>query len=910
MEPELSEALEQGATVVTANQRLSRNLAMRFAVLQQGRGVKVWETPDVLPWSAWIARSWGSWFDEAFDLDAPPQALLELEQEQALWEAVIEQCERGNPLFDPRAASRLAAEAWTLWRAWRLPLESIGNFCGPDTKAFLRWAAAFDARCKAGGWIDTSRVVDAVTEGFFAGRLRMPLLLRFAGFDEFTPQQQALLDVLDSCGCDVKVIAPTATGREQARRIGAPDANEEIAFAARWARARLEKNPDARIGIVVPDLTQTRDRIACALEDVLHPGALHPSAPGTALAFNISLGRPLSSQPMIHTALRVLELAHRPVALAQASHLLRSPFIGAAELEASRRGLLDARLRATGELEIGLHMLLRFSNAHDTAGQPRRFACPRLTKHLHAFERVTQALPAQQSAADWSRSFTELLQALGWPGERSRTSEEFQTIEAWRGALDTLADLERITPALSLAETLEQLRRITSAPFQPASNEAPVQVLGMLEAAGASFDYLWLMGLNDEVWPSAARPNPLLPIALQRAHAVPHASAERELAYARMITERLLASAPNVVVSYPEREGDRDFFPSPLIAGLDEVSRASLDLYAGGTWVTEIHPPKYPDTLSDPHGPALDSQSQLSGGARLMKDQAACPFRAFAAHRLGARPLDEPALGLDAPTRGILVHAALERLWSELRSHRRLCDLTEDALRTRVSEAVDEALSDLQQQSGVDRATRFYALERQRLADLLLACLVLERRRAPFEVVALEEERALVVGGLTLRVRVDRIDRLLDTERYIIIDYKTNKPAAPAWYDKQDKRLEEPQLPLYSVCNQENASPAAVLLAHVRHGGMQYRGAAVADALVPGLKCWADTKEGKACGSWEALLAYWKTALNDLAKEIQTGWATVDPKSYPGTCEYCELSTLCRKHEVFEGRPRVSEDDA
>jgi probable DNA repair protein len=500
------------------------------------------------------------------------------------------------------------------------------------------------------------------------------------------------------------------------------------------------------------------------------------------------------------------------------------------------------------------------------------------------------------------------LQALGWPGERSRTSEEFQTIEAWQGALDALAQLERITPALSFAEALEQLRRTAATPFQPASMEAPVQVLGMLEAAGASFDYLWLMGLSDEVWPSTPRPNPLLPVALQRTYGVPRASAERELVYSRMITERLLVSAPNVVVSHPEREGDRDLFPSPLITGFDEVSRESLDLYAGDTWVTKIYrcAPSL-ETLPDPHGPALDLNSQVSGGARMLRDQAACPFRAFAAHRLGARPLNEPALGLDASARGILVHATLERLWSTLRSHRRLCDLTEDALRAQVSEAVDQALSDFQQQSGANLATRFYALERQRIEELLLAWLALERRRAPFEVVALEEERELVVGGLTFRIRVDRVDRLLDTERYIIIDYKTNKPAAPAWYDE---RLEQPQLPLYSVYNQENASPAAVLLAHVRHGGMEYRGAAVADSLVPGLKCWTDTKEGRAYGSWEELLLSWKTSLDDLAKEIRSGKATIDPKSYPGTCEYCDLTTMCRRHEIFGSKPSVSKGDA
>jgi len=54
------------------------------------------------------------------------------------------------------------------------------------------------------------------------------------------------------------------------------------------------------------------------------------------------------------------------------------------------------------------------------------------------------------------------------------------------------------------------------------------------------------------------------------------------------------------------------------------------------------------------------------GGSALFKNQAACPFRAFAAHRLDAYPLDEPVAGLDAAERGSILHAALEFIWREL----------------------------------------------------------------------------------------------------------------------------------------------------------------------------------------------------------------------------------------------------
>ena len=53
--------------------------------------------------------------------------------------------------------------------------------------------------------------------------------------------------------------------------------------------------------------------------------------------------------------------------------------------------------------------------------------------------------------------------------------------------------------------------------FQPEAPDVPIQVLGVLESAGLEFDHLWVMGLTDEAWPIPARPNPFIPVALQRA---------------------------------------------------------------------------------------------------------------------------------------------------------------------------------------------------------------------------------------------------------------------------------------------------------------------------------------------------------------------------------------------------------
>ncbi len=90
--------------------------------------------------------------------------------------------------------------------------------------------------------------------------------------------------------------------------------------------------------------------------------------------------------------------------------------------------------------------------------------------------------------------------------------------------------------------------------------------MGLLEASGLRFDHLWIMGLHDEALPAAPSPNPFIPISMQHEYGLPHSSSDRELAFGGKLMERLLASAPDIVLSYPETEGDRALAPSPLLA--------------------------------------------------------------------------------------------------------------------------------------------------------------------------------------------------------------------------------------------------------------------------------------------------------------------------------------------------------
>jgi ATP-dependent helicase/nuclease subunit B len=674
------------------------------------------------------------------------------------------------------------------------------------------------------------------------------------------------------------------------------DAREEALRAARWARARLEANPAARIAIVVPDLQAMRAGLVQALDSVLLAPALQPEAWQRPRPYNLSLGMPLADHALVQCAFDGLALLHRETSLESVSRLLRSPFLAGWEEEGAARALLDARLRRSGELQLTLHSL-----HYEARQEDRSWHCPLLAARLARLLETRKTLMSRRSPGAWVEAFSAWLRELGWAQGRTLSSAEYQTRQAWRELLAGLAGLEPLEPGLDMGAALRRLQRLAAARlFQPETPDVPLQVLGVLETSGLQFDHLWLMGLHDGVWPAAPRPNPFLPLALQRELGLPHASAERELAVAQRSTARLLGSAGEVVVSVPRNEGDRALRPSPLLDPLPRVAIEDLDLWAEPLWCERLFAARGGEILArDPAPPVRDARAR--GGSLVFKHQAACPFRAFAELRLGAQPLEQAEIGLDARTRGSLLHRILERVWQALGSQAGLLGKPEDELRTLVGGVVEQELERIGWRHPLTLTPRFREVEAERLQRLVLEWLDLERARAPFVSVEPEKEYLVHLGGVEVRIKVDRIDTLEDG-RKLLIDYKTGKVAARQWFGE---RPEEPQLPLYSTALAEPV--AGLLFAQLQTGGLGFNGVLEEAGLVPGVKAWSQLKQSRELPGWEALLADWRATLETLGAAFCAGEARVDPRDYPDTCRYCTLTPLCR---VQERTPlAVTEDD-
>jgi probable DNA repair protein len=344
------------------------------------------------------------------------------------------------------------------------------------------------------------------------------------------------------------------------------------------------------------------------------------------------------------------------------------------------------------------------------------------------------------------------------------------------------------------------------------------------------------------------------------------------------------------------REQDRDLAPSPLIEG---IAIGELELPEYASWRDAIHQSADIERFADAAAPELRADGPIRGGASLLKDQAACPFRAFAVRRLGARALDAPHAGLDAMERGTLVHRVLEAVWRKLGTKRTLDALAAPDLDALLVRVADEAVAAQRAKRPTTLRGRFAAIERERLAGLARAWLEVERARGDFTVLP-EDERRVDAGPLALTVRLDRVDETANGER-IVIDYKTS---ATTLTTILRPRPEEPQLPLYAALAEPRAAAAA--FAQLRPGDMKFVGLAREEGLLPRVSAPGRSKARDAQADWPAQVAFWRGEVERLAAEFATGRAEVAPRNGPATCRQCDVQPFCRIHER---RDALAEDE-
>ncbi|MBU3070524.1 PD-(D/E)XK nuclease family protein [Aestuariicella sp. G3-2] len=903
----LLEPINEGVLILTPNSRLKNKLVAAYNQFQELSGAKVWEAPRAYSLSEWVSESYQLLLDQAL-LASPSTPASEFVLQQ-LWLEIIQEDAIGAELINPH---KLASDAQTAYRTlqrWNLNASALINEGAAEENPLIRWVDKFEDVLTQHQLCTPEQVQQEIIQSYCSGLVPKEDKLLLLGFDDIPPLSRILFESM-SCECQERATFTSTTANRQSL-LGCPNQQDEIRAAACWAQSVLKKDPGASIGVIAPNLGQIRKTVEQIFVEVLEPQYSLPETARYTLPFNFSAGIPLGSVPLIHDSLMLLQLNHYRIRTEDLIELLSSPFWGIADslsvsesLAQQLKKLQRARIKVSQLRQI-CHKLAQHeappSSTEDLESEQWQLLDQRL-QHIESLrrQRAKQLLPSQ-----WLELFESQLRHLGWPGTRRLDSNEFQQMTQWYQLQEKFCQLESTGKLFTCDEAINLLTQLAgSEHFQAQTPESPVQILGILEGAGLQFSHCWVLGMSQQNWPPAPEPNPLLPLSLQRQHGMPHADADRELAFAERLTEGYRHCAPEVVFSYPCFDADMPLQPSALVKNLvassAEDTLKALDSSLSTGWpnyLQEIVAHQQLEWINTGTGPAVSPTelAQIRGGSQILKNQAISPFAAFALHRLGAQQADPEALGFTPMQRGQILHDALSDIWKALVDQKTLIAMPDMELKALVNARVQEHIHQFRKREPDFFGENYSALEQQRHCQLILRWLELEKQRPEFTVVANEDAIKANFAGLPLTLRLDRMDKLSDGE-LILIDYKTGSPTPKSW---GGERPDEPQLPLYCLCylQDQETDISAVMFAQVNAKEVAIKGLGGLSVDHPDILPAGKADSLELPTDWQLIREHWQQQLEMLATTFLQGDCSLDFKSPSLKRFYEDLAPILRWQE-------------
>lgn len=879
---QLLHLLNQGAVIITSNNRLASKITQAYMQAEFGSV----RAPQVYSIKSYFHKHWNNAIDLGFEWAMPIATPC---QSKHLFQAAIKSSASEELLM---GVTMLGNHSEKAYKALKLAMLNVSDIPEETTASinFKRWCTTYEASLKLYGLTNELSAMQALADNpFFSGVERAVLV----GFEQISRLHKYLLSnafkSLDSFARDNPTSAKLTC-------ISATSEDKEVELAANWAMEKLQQNKNVRIGIIDPNLGKRRDLLERGFTKVFDCHGYSPVVDRYVLPFNFSAGYPLGSAPIVADALELLGLAGGEWPVDQLLNLIRSPFWGDRESYLQERCELERIILKLQRHDINyktLMYVLSKSKIDLTTGD-----IGILYSFLSKFVATHNTLYTTKKPSEWASEFVVALREVSWGSNRKQDTVEYQQVIMFYSELESFCLLDQIGVSFTRQGALSHLKQLLiGSSFQPKTADSPIQILGALEGAGLQFDYTWVMGMNQESWPPAAEPNPLLPVEFQVLHDMPRCNPDRELSLATALINEFIASTlVEAKFSYPEMVGDTEVSPSAFVRTLpienlscreSPLSEYSALLKSETQWVSTY----------DFNGPELELEKS-KGGATILKDQADCPFNAFAKHRLGAFKKPQAFSGIPPTYRGNLIHDVLGVLWSNWKSTEIVNSLSKEDLSDRVRTVVTQVA--LQRAtSRADLLTpNFLKIEINRVTNLIVKLVELEISQRNFNVVSVEESYECIVGKLTLKLRLDRKDQMA-TGEFAVVDFKTGINSDPrSWFGE---RPSDPQLPLYAIS--DTSKPEGIMFMNCNTRKLSCEGLGVTNVAQNGIvdinnpiskAMWA--KNLPSC--WSEMIEEWERVLTSIANEYSDGYAKISFASPESILRSEELLPLNRFNEL------------
>ncbi|ANU08178.1 double-strand break repair protein AddB [Paraurantiacibacter namhicola] len=512
---------------------------------------------------------------------------------------------------------------------------------------------------------------------------------------------------------------------------------QSIALLVRQAIAE----PERRVAVVTPDRS-------LAQRVVHHLRRWN-------IAADDSAGRPLSQTVAGRLFLLLADAAAQELQPVPLMALLQHPYAGGQDAEAREAWLRNARLLdrklrgprpAPGLEPLRAHIASIVARGEDGARG--------WWAEVEAVVSPLLALGAKESAPLSEIVDTLVACAEQLCGTRIWAREDGRTLSRFVGDMQVHA--RECGPELSLEDAVAVLREAMDAVAvrPPFGGHPRVAIYGLLEARMTRADLVICAGLNEGTWPGTPATDPLLAPPLLRALGVPGGDFRIGLSAHDLAG---LLGAPEVVLSRAARNAEGPAIPSRFLLRVQALLGDLLKDYRE-TDIPELAealdyaPPA--EAYPRPEPKPSSVQRQVAMRATSLDNLRSDPYQFYANAILGLSAME----GLDeepsAAWKGTAAHEILKR-WHENGG--------------RIEDIADAVLAE-------ENAHPLMAgLWRPRLVAALEWVVQEVSAQDGRKVLAWEEKGEWMYRGVTIRGRVDRVDRLVDGS-LAIVDYKTGGP--------------------------------------------------------------------------------------------------------------------------------------
>ena len=785
--------------------------------------------PKIMTWETYLTENY---YRLALDgyAGAQNEFVLSSRQEQALWQIIA----RDHISVDWSTSVQIGQELRIAWRTlnlWILDFSRSDAVISSGWERFREIAESYGSKLNQIGAQDSSRLLkNSLGERHSAGVLAH-------GFFSPAPILRAWLKK------HAENDDRQAKKSEVCQYHRYPSRTAEIESALIWANKISLADPSSKIAVVL-DVSPSESMIVRSLcQEIIQK------------EFYFSNLSSLIEKPCIKLAIALLEIKDVP-RWDDLSLIINHPLLNGSKEESTERALLDFELRSEGRFEWPLKSVIEILKSSDR--------CPILTALLTEICKSNGVAAKKDSIVNWVSFFRKRLKSLKWLEDANKKLIDKELLNDFASVLDRVTDLDAVLGLISSSEAVWYLRNALAAQRVVYSGgPTNIFVVDGKEALTVDPTHLWLTECTMDKPSLPDETARLLPFSEQRVAGVPGSNPANDFHFRKVFLGLLTSGRKELNVSFAQEEKGVGCFPSPFIPELSTVAVSARKLSSG----RPIFNPVTVELFSDDLGSKAEANRPLTGGVSVLEAQAACPFKAFARHRLRSVPIEEVTPGISRKVRGTEVHKALATLWERIKQHARLVELESSELLRLARIAIESNRKKLTNMTSTEIACR--SVEESRLLKLLLVWLESEKENEPFMISKIEERLVVDLSGLIFNCRIDRADILSDGSLRIL-DYKTGRCSLA---ELAPPRIDAPQLLIYAIQpTLGKISKVALGKVDMMNSRLLQRDMAEHDTRYPD----------------------WQADLSELANELKEGLATVNPKRGDATCVSCDQQLFCR----------------